>query len=218
MASIKLQGGKVITKNGKPSCTCCITECCMYPAQELIDGIYSDDDLPDELEYFYNFQGAPAGSIILQRSGQVYSAALGDVQFNVQIQASRWVYTVTSTPQQYTPNGASPCLFLDILGYPLKDTFPDILYVSATFLSNNGEGSFSNRPITRTDLCRWAGASNTVLRYISPTSPIQPPRDMWLLEFSGIDGTFPAPDGQRLKTPIGSYLNRFDVINISVSE
>ena len=45
--TIKTQGGKVITKDGKVSCECCGVECCMYPAQALADGLYSADDLPD---------------------------------------------------------------------------------------------------------------------------------------------------------------------------
>jgi len=31
-------------------CACCQpTGCCMYPAQALVDGLYSVDDLPDEI-------------------------------------------------------------------------------------------------------------------------------------------------------------------------
>ena len=49
--TIKTQGGKVITKDGKVSCECCeVEECCMYPAQALGDGDYSYDDLPDVVE------------------------------------------------------------------------------------------------------------------------------------------------------------------------
>ena len=49
MATIKLQNGKVITKDGKVSCECCDL-CCFYPAQGLFDGDYTIDDLPDEIE------------------------------------------------------------------------------------------------------------------------------------------------------------------------
>jgi len=49
MPTIKLNpNGKIITKNGKVSCTCCEAgECCMYPAQALFDGLYTYEDLPD---------------------------------------------------------------------------------------------------------------------------------------------------------------------------
>ena len=48
--TIKTQGGKVITKDGKVSCECC-GDCCMYPALPLINEEYSWDDLPDAINY-----------------------------------------------------------------------------------------------------------------------------------------------------------------------
>ena len=52
MATIKLQpSGAVVIKDGKVSCGCCDTECCLYPAQALGDGLYSVNDLPDEIIY-----------------------------------------------------------------------------------------------------------------------------------------------------------------------
>jgi hypothetical protein len=57
MATVKLQNGKVILKNGKVSCICCEEEeCCMYPADRLFPfstdpDFFTFDDLPDELEY-----------------------------------------------------------------------------------------------------------------------------------------------------------------------
>jgi len=43
--------GKIVLKNGKVSCGCCSqpTWCCMYPAQALVDGLYTNDDLPDTI-------------------------------------------------------------------------------------------------------------------------------------------------------------------------
>jgi hypothetical protein len=67
MATIKRAGNRIITKvvNGqrRVSCSCCPSEegCCMYPAQGLTDGLYTVQDLPDELEMYYsdgvNFDG-----------------------------------------------------------------------------------------------------------------------------------------------------------------
>lgn len=44
-------GGKVILKNGKVSCTCCVAPegCCMYPAAALVAGFYTYEDLPDAI-------------------------------------------------------------------------------------------------------------------------------------------------------------------------
>ena len=47
--TIKTQGGKVVTKDGKVSCECCDVECCMYPAEGFSAGSYSVEDLPDEI-------------------------------------------------------------------------------------------------------------------------------------------------------------------------
>lgn len=48
MATVKLQNGNVILKDGRASCSCC--NCCMYYAQALANGLYTADDLPDEIE------------------------------------------------------------------------------------------------------------------------------------------------------------------------
>jgi hypothetical protein len=50
--TIKTQGGKVITKDGKVSCECCEGpefNCCLYSAQALFDGLYTVDDLPNSI-------------------------------------------------------------------------------------------------------------------------------------------------------------------------
>jgi hypothetical protein len=192
----------------------------MYPAQELIDGIYSDDDLPDEIQYPYIFQGVPAGSIILQRSGRVYSGQINNAEFKVEIVNSSWTYTIKSTPQEYGPNGSGPCLFLDVLGYPLKDTFKDTYYYSAensTFPSQ----SFSNVALNRISLCKWQASSSDISRgYLHYVSSVIPDgvRDYWLVGGLGIDGTVSSPNGLRLNIPVGAYNNRFLFSNISISE
>jgi hypothetical protein len=54
MATIKLQpSGAVVLKDGKVSCACCSqppTGCCPYPAQALVDGLYTYQDLPDAID------------------------------------------------------------------------------------------------------------------------------------------------------------------------
>ena len=50
--TIKTQGGKVVTKDGKVSCECC-GECCLYSAEALTEGLYTIDDLPDEIIIAY---------------------------------------------------------------------------------------------------------------------------------------------------------------------
>jgi hypothetical protein len=52
---VKRNGGKVILKGGKVSCSCCeAEECCMYPADKF--GVtYTEDDLPQTLIDFGAF-------------------------------------------------------------------------------------------------------------------------------------------------------------------
>ena len=49
MATVKMSGGKVVTKAGKVSCTCCAAVCCMYSAQGFFDGGFLSTDLPDQV-------------------------------------------------------------------------------------------------------------------------------------------------------------------------
>jgi len=50
MPTVKMSGGKVVTKSGKVSCTCCAAECCMYPWPNCtgaeVDLFYPITDLP----------------------------------------------------------------------------------------------------------------------------------------------------------------------------
>ncbi len=48
MATIKTQGGLVLVKNGRVSCSCCGTDCCMYPAQYYQE-LFALEDLPEEV-------------------------------------------------------------------------------------------------------------------------------------------------------------------------
>ena len=53
MATIKLQpSGAVVLKDGKVACSCCAqpSGCCPYPAQALVDGLYTYEDLPDAID------------------------------------------------------------------------------------------------------------------------------------------------------------------------
>jgi len=52
--TIKTQGGKVLTKEGKVSCECCdIGVCGFYPAIGMQQEFYTSEDLPDEIYVNY---------------------------------------------------------------------------------------------------------------------------------------------------------------------
>ena len=159
MATIKVQGGKVITKGGKVSCTCC-GECCMYPAQALVDGIYSDDDLPDQITYNYFFNGNP-GSIILNRSGDQFSATIGEVQFFVRTASAIpnfiWEYRIISPIGGYGPNGSQDCLISD------RFNFPDSNIIADEFANTYSVSGPINGIVTRESLCVWQGQGLTLI-------------------------------------------------------
>jgi hypothetical protein len=125
--TIKTQGGKVVTKDGKVSCECCEVECCMYPAQALADGEYSASDLPDNV----TVNGAS-----FSLSGTGY----GNTTNGVILEGNVWA--------KYT-NGvrsSRPCL---IQG-GVEDEFAD------SYTMSGGPLSFSVT-VTRVSLCIWRG-------------------------------------------------------------
>jgi hypothetical protein len=69
--TIKTQGGKVITKDGKVSCECCVEGCFiyeLYPAANYEAG-YNFEDLPDEVVALDIVSGGPSlGNITLSKT------------------------------------------------------------------------------------------------------------------------------------------------------
>jgi hypothetical protein len=127
MANIKTTGGKVITKDGKVSCTCCGDECCLYPADGL-GTLYSEDDLPDVIYY---------DGDTLTRVG---SAFVGDdYEINNTVESGQW--TIVSDLSGGTASYGS-CLITS----SVTDNFPDTLTVT------DGQGSFA---VSRVSRCRW---------------------------------------------------------------
>jgi hypothetical protein len=68
--TIKTQGGKVITQEGKVSCECCDVDCCPYPADAVGRGLVSSGDLPDQIEV--SFGAAFDGALIFEKTGLEY--------------------------------------------------------------------------------------------------------------------------------------------------
>ena len=75
--TVKTQGGKVITKDGKVSCECCGPDCCFYPAQRLQNGLYPATDLPDTIDFY---------GTILNRSGTSW----GNTTNGVFLESGKW--------------------------------------------------------------------------------------------------------------------------------
>jgi hypothetical protein len=168
----------------------------MYAAQKLADGILNSSDLPDNVT---------VNGTSFSLSGTGY----GNTTNGVILEGNVWA--------KYT-NGvrsSRPCL---IQG-GVEDQFADTYYYSATdTFPFPDDKSWSNVPLHRVSLCRWQESDETgagVLLYVVANSS---GRDLWRVGGIGIDGTVPSPEGIRLNTPVGAYLNRFLFANITVTE
>ncbi|MFZ4536905.1 hypothetical protein [Propionivibrio sp.] len=202
MATVKMSGGKVVTKEGKVSCTCCA--CCMYPAAALLAEEFSEDDLPSTIYCIDYSSGANAifNKNVFQRyDKRVYYVRDGDdilgingfIGIYIQDTLPKTVYRAGAW-QGYEEDGGtgqfneflsanfSGCLIINssIGGMLADDDFPDSLLV-------NGADSITRVPAT--NLCTWSGSPWT-LRYNSTT---------YKFTLNGTAKTDPQ------NTPVGTY-------------
>ncbi len=162
--TIKTQDGKVITKDGKVSCTCCEGGCCMYSAQALLDGLYTVDDLPDTLVVIGS-AGTPYSCLVTKTNGSspYYSGTCEGEQSRIIINDDNaWEFQTLSPedgwlePQDRSPNA---CLIFDpnLAGNAyIEDQFADTYTVTSC-----SEPSAIGTILTRTSLCYWEGQYNT---------------------------------------------------------
>jgi len=171
VATIKTQGGLVLVKNGRISCSCCgVADCCMYPA-EYYGSLFDFEDLPDVLI-------DPIGGLPYPKLSEPtllpfvspedpYIALYGDVDPS-QSQSSGYSYGIlASQPDRWAAHvdaGAAPagsCLVYDpnLFGDGPFDDFAD---------SYTGQfyGGIEQTPIgptwtvSRASLCVWEGVAN----------------------------------------------------------
>jgi hypothetical protein len=204
--TIKTQGGKVITKGGKVSCTCCEAgECCMYPAEAFARGGYAADDLPDEVMI--------AGFLAQKREDGFprYENEDGDFYINDPAEDdppedANWVVTIFGQ-QQFD----SKCLISAYDGSaPLgvEDQFADTYTVE--FYGTPPGGSFKgSATATRVSLCVWeftaiggtCGEGQTGSLIYSNFIP-NTGADFWRIQIGSCDGGKEPIDNT---TPLGTY-------------
>jgi hypothetical protein len=166
--SVKTNGGIVILKNGKVSCSCCggVGDCCMYPA-EFLGSLFGFEDLPDKLRLglggFYQKLEEPTILTSLNNllgEGYFFTLYYGGEGFaeGVGIGSNStdfWSTTIDFSPEEY-----SRCLILDdkfdsgppIVGSQealIYDDFEDIYY-----FTDEDSGAF-DIPLNRISLCVW---------------------------------------------------------------
>jgi hypothetical protein len=142
MATVKLQNGNVVLKNGLVSCECCILGCCWYPAKKIADGSYSQADLPSTIRFY--------GEILTKISGQ---PAYGTLENGVRFQNNIW--TIYKNGNISTRE----CLFLGTSGYEqdnnsIEDNFEDIYEANVSLGNNTG---FESVLIYRVNYKTWLG-------------------------------------------------------------
>ena len=205
--TIKTQGGKVITKEGKVSCSCCEEpeSCCMYSAQNLMNGVYSAADLPDAVTI---------GGVSYSRSGTSY----GDTTNGVLYEDGVWA--------RYT-NGERNERACLIQG-GVVDQFASSYIIDPEFYA--GYGSFI---LPRSALCIW---NDFVCDFSAPRSFTAEVRynefsGKWLAAFIDFDifpddEEFPCiPSGLEVfgekvgsqNSPVGTYYDDFQDVNFTVS-
>jgi hypothetical protein len=162
MATIKLQpSGAVVLKDGKVSCTCCDTECCLYPASQLGVG-YVAEDLPNGVTL--NFDG---NLFPVVRSGSIYFDIEGYSTYILDRDGSTWRVTVTTIipnepPDVVTLHSVGQCL----IGNYSYDIMPEFLI---SVLSQYAQFYTVSGPISgiveRESDCVWRGAGLTLTNF-----------------------------------------------------
>jgi hypothetical protein len=225
MATIKLQNGKVITKDGKASCECCDFGCFFYPAVGIREGLYTAEDLPDFINlifneiYLYQKSGDtyfsvtsvgmfPAGNLrirIFDRGGQIWTPGTEDFDLG-------WAWEgLFGSEWERIDSELLDGLFEETLPWATDDLFADTYTITGLF--NNQLGS---RIVTRIPplypeanrTCVWKGDGVT-LRYNGSFTYDREPQ--WTLQ-----GNFKWQVNGNNKTgfqntPVGSYEGGYSV-------
>jgi hypothetical protein len=211
--TIKTQGGKVVTKDGKVSCECCDTECGIYPAQKIKNNSNTIEDFPQTLR-MGGFGGFPEK--IVTKTGfspnpngfsqtPIYASDDYD-PFNGTGYRILYVGIFSDAYWRHSTDGSSS--FLDFLlmdpngfGNRTKDNFADTYFVSGPI-----SGS-----VSRIDLCTWVG-TGLRLKYDGRFIFLDPPNAMptekignFIWQVNGNNKT-----GFQ-NTPVGSYAGGFTV-------
>ena len=216
MATIKLtaDGARVLTKtvNGvqRVSCSCCPQdECCPYPAQDLLDGVYSWEDLPDtiiiegkslnKLSPPQEFQDRLA-YYLAEGSDPVGSGDEDVIAINTDGDQSTWFNYI-----QGGINGGGFCLLDEFWNDDFADTYT--LYVAGWTGADIFDETFT---LTRRSLCTWTtsldeetGDPSGIVLYMPGSGSFESDfRKEWILEAEGGGSVLKEPFQN---SPIGDY-------------
>jgi len=218
MATIKLQpSGAVVLKDGKVACTCCAQRCCPYPAQALVDRLYTYQDLPDTVlgtgifgddNVVMSRLNPPQPSIA--SSGTSYYRGLSSDGFLVGIglrDGLEWVGTeVANEDAEFGECLISRLLIADQFAYSYTVTGPPGGPVTVTRQSLcvwTGPDSCGNE--VRLEFLSYAEDSDYPYWFIGWLEYFGPVGDCNALDSSsGVKDPY-AQDGDGIDTPVGNY-------------
>jgi len=209
MATIKRKSnGKIITKDGKVSCTCCEAgECCPYPANAFENGDFTIDDLPDtlfdELDVLsYNKLESPFDAS--SEVGVPYLIYYGGLGNGIGIRTGSGAWSIQIDASFGSEN---QCLLRKL---PEEEPFDWVIDQFADTYTVSYEGDSAT--VTRQSLCIWTGETideegTTVrwrLEYVSINDPDAQANYKWIASIQGLT-TIAGIKIPPQNSPVGTY-------------
>ena len=178
-----MSGGKVVTKAGKVSCSCCAA-CCMYSAQGLVDGTLVEADLPAAITLL--------GVGSLSRSGTGYGTTTNGVIF----ETPRWAKYVGGV------RTTQSCLITGDGNFTPGDNAVEDQFADSYIITFNGTPGPS---LPRKSLCSWDDRTD-IFDVIFDSVFFNPIAQKWNGNKSTAIGFVKQGDQS---TPVGTYKSPF---------
>ncbi len=191
--------GKIITKGGLPSCSCCSTDtCCMYPSA-LFDFDFFDADLPEKI----NVNG-----VELTHTGfGDYTCDEDQPRLSYTPSTNVWVASIAGDPD--TIYEFLPCLFGSGTAITVEDQFEACYKIYLQDLDNAPYPGFLYATVYRQSLCRWNNYADYTAPYSSSPWLVElyyrPDTQKWVADLGGTP--FWMIKSPHQDTPVGEYLD-----------
>jgi hypothetical protein len=207
---------KVVNGQRRVSCSCCEEpECCMYSAQGLTDGIYTVEDLPDELEMYYSDGVNFDGPTLVAHNGDGTYGELSDEGSADPAYIARSFAGDEWVTSYFQLDPSTDCLIktleaddppsLSTTNVWVFDRFED------TYTISNG---FESIAVTRISLCIWEGEGAVLYYAGGGFDALGQNSNVWRSTFLEQNG--PKQTGNQ-NTPTGTYEDPISLGTWSVS-
>jgi hypothetical protein len=186
----------------------------MYPAQALVDGLYSVADLPDEIllnnvlldlyDTVFTKTGGSLSFYEATQNGELMSVRIKNYIDMTETERNVWV--LLAYGEEFGLSSMPECLITEAQDEDSasKDTFAD----SYTITLDGGESAV----VTRQSICQWTAEiideEGTLvtweLVYLSLNDPENPNNYKWLISVQGLT-TFGGVKNDPQNSPVGDY-------------